>query len=647
MKKLIYKTVIFFNKLKKSFFSLGLFFKRVKPGFKNIQQQNELDKKLVFSLAKSRWPSFNQLKYVKKYLNQPERLIISVCFLIIFLSASFLTINFYRNHLEVIPLSGGEYIEGAVGSIKYINPLYSIFSDVDSDITSLVYSSLFKRGENAQLVNDLVKSYEISQDGKTYIIKIKPNIEWHNGGYLTVDDIIFTFEAIKNSRYQSPLRASFVGVEIEKFDDQTIKFDLAEPYAAFLDLLTFGILPQVSWQQIEPASASLAELNLKPIGSGSYKFKSLVKDKSGNIKTYNLTRNANYYDSPPYINTISFKIFGNTSELISALNNNLIGGISYLPEQSKSDVVAQNSLNFYRLSLPKLSAIFFNTKASLFLMDKRVRQALAYAIDKNEIVSEVMGGNARVIDSPVLPESFAYNNNAKKYNYDVASSSRLLKEAGWKITEIKIEDIDKAKEDLTSTDEAVKKAAQAKIDMGVGRWLMKDNNYLSLELNTVDNPEYGQTAGLIAEFWRQVNVKVRINLVPANQIQTDVIKTRNFTALLYGEITGADPDPYAFWHSSQIGPTGLNLADYNNKEVDKLLEEGRLTNDLKARKEKYQKFQEILAEDEPAIFLYSPGYTYVQSKNIKGFNVKSIISPSDRFADVNQWYMKTGKKIAW
>ncbi|KKS34477.1 MAG: Extracellular solute-binding protein family 5 [Parcubacteria group bacterium GW2011_GWC2_42_12] len=635
------------NKLKDFFFGWVGFADRAKSVFRSGRQQTELDKKLVFSLAKSRWPSFKQLKYVKKYLSQTERLMISGCLIIIFFSSLFLAARFYRNHLEVIPLNGGEYIEGVIGSIKYINPLYSVVSDVDSDIASLVYSSLFKRGGAAQLVNDLAENYQISQDGKSYIIKIRSDAEWHNGGHLTVDDIIFTFEAIKNLRYQSPWRASFTGVEIAKVDDQTIKFNLTEPYAAFLDLLTFGILPQESWQQIEPASASLAELNLKPIGSGRFKFKSLVKDKSGNIKIYNLTRNVNYYGIAAHIDSISFKLFGNIAESISALNNNLISGLSYLPEQVKSDVVAQDALNFHLLNLPKLSAVFFNVKANPAFLDKKVRQALAYAIDKDKIVSEVMAGNARVIDSPVLEESFAYNSNIKKYNYDVATSSQLLKEAGWKIVEIKIEDINKAKEDLTAKDEIVKKAAQAKIDMGVGRWLTKDNNYLILELNTVDNFEYSRTAGLIAEFWRQINVKVRVNLVPAHQIQTDIIKTRNFTALFYGEIIGADPDPYAFWHSSQIGPAGLNLADYSNKEVDKLLEEGRLTNDIKVRQEKYKKFQEILAEDEPAIFLYSPNYTYVQSKNIKGFNVKSIILPSDRFADVNQWYLKTGKKIVW
>ncbi|MBI2459727.1 MAG: peptide ABC transporter substrate-binding protein [Parcubacteria group bacterium] len=611
------------------------------------QTQLELDKKLVFSLAKSRWPSFKQLKYVKKYLNPAERLAVGVCLAIILFSSIFLAARFYKTHLRVIPIAGGDYTEGAVGSIKYINPLYASVSDLDSDLAELVYSSLFKRNARAELVNDLAEKYEVSPDGRTYLIKVRSDAVWHNGSPVTVDDVVFTFEAIKNIKYKSTWREAFSGVEITKVDDKTMAFNLAEPYAAFLDLLNFGILPQELWQQIEPAAASLAELNLKPVGSGRYKFKSLVKDKSGNIRTYILARNENYYGQKARINTISFKLFGNLPETISALNNNLIDGISYLPESDKNQVVAQDSLNFYNLNLPKISAVFFNVKSNPALADKKVRQALALAIDKNKMVAEIMAGNARLIDGPILPDSFAYNNEIKKYDYNAASSSRLLAEAGWKIADLTAADITRAKADLKAKDEAVKKQAEAKIKMGPGKWLVNNNNYLTITLTTVDNQEYGRAAELIAKFWHDLNIKTEINLAPANQIQTDIIKSRNFTALIYGEITGADPDPYAFWHSSQAGLAGLNIADYANKEVDKLLEDGRLNSKPEVRRDKYKKFQEIIAEDESAIFLYSPNYTYVQAKKIKGFNVKSIILPSDRFGDISQWYINTGKKIVW
>ena len=123
----------------------------------------------------------------------------------------------------------------------------------------------------------MVEDYKITPDGKNYTLKIKQNIKWHNGDPLNTDDVLFTFGAIQDPAYKSPLRASFSGVQIERVDDNTVKFILSEPYAAFLNLLTFGIMPAGLWQEINPASASLAELNTKPIGSGPYKFKIIGK----------------------------------------------------------------------------------------------------------------------------------------------------------------------------------------------------------------------------------------------------------------------------------------------------------------------------------------------------------------------------------
>ena len=254
-----YKIVQLFNKVKTALTSFCLRIKQTSQRmlkFKNGQdsngQQIELDKKLVFSLAKSRTPKLKQLKYIKQFLSWQEIWLINFCLLVILASSVFLAVRFYQSHLQIIPISGGEYIEGLIGAPKYINPLYASFSDVDNDITNLVFSSMFKRGKNGELVNDLVDSYEISQDNKIYTFKIKQGTNWHNSSKLTVDDIMFTFNSIKDKQYQSPWRTSFTGVELEKLDNTTIQFILTEPYAAFLDLLTFGILPQELWQQIPP-----------------------------------------------------------------------------------------------------------------------------------------------------------------------------------------------------------------------------------------------------------------------------------------------------------------------------------------------------------------------------------------------------------
>ncbi len=636
------KAKIFISRLKtnKSF----LFFKKSNY----YPPRDNWDKQLVYSLSKSRIPTLKQIKYLKKFLSPKEILAIRISLIVIILSALFWGVNFYYSHLQIVPSRGGEYTEAVVGRPQYINPLYDTINDVDHDISSLVYSSLFKRDENGKLVPDTVESYEVKDNGKTYIFKIKDNIRWHHSGEeLNADDIIFTVEAIKNPAYKSPLASSFIGVSVEKIDDKRIKFSLNSPYAAFLELLTFGILPQKIWSAVPSESANLVKYNLKPIGSGPYRFEKLIKDdNTGRITSYILTLNDNYYGKKPYIEKIIFNFYPTIEEAISALNQNLVDGISYLPSDFKNELASPGALNFYRLTSPQLTAIFFNVKSKEFLADKKIRQALAYAINRQDIIDNILQGEAILVNSPIFINSFAYNKDVFKYNYDPDKANKILDDLGWKLVEIKEEDIKKAEEEKDSSEEKNKEKALNILNMGKGSWRSKDGKYLNLKLVTVDRNHNSQIINKIKEYWEKIGVKTFLEVVPASQI-TEIIKPRNFDALFYGQIVGMDPDSYVFWHSSQANENGLNITNYSNKEVDKLLEEGRITLDKNQRIEKYNKFQEILAEDEPAIFMYSPFYIYVQNKKIKNFHTKTILFPSGRFSTIFDWYIKTRKKIVW
>lgn len=619
--------------------------------------QDDLDKKLIYLLSKSKIPNLKQIKYIKKFLSKKEIWIMQICLTIIFLNLFIIGLHFYKTHYRLAPTVGGEYVEGLIGSPVYINPLYAYANDVDNDISQLVFSSLFKGDENGRLVNDLASGHTISEDNKVYTITLRQDIKWHNGEKLTADDMVFTFSAIKNSQYKSSLRASFSGVEIKKIDEKTINFILEEPYAAFLELLTFGIIPQNLWMQIPPESANLAKLNLNPIGSGPYKFKSLIKDSSGNIKSYNLELNDDYYGDKPYIKNITFILFVNFEEAANALNENTIDGISYLPQDIKEKLAAQDSLFFHKLNMPQITAIFFNQKNNEALRDKKVRQILARSINKNEIISEILPGQAHLIDGPILPNNFAYNKNIEKYKYSIEEASAMLNEAGWKEIKITVNDIIKNEKDeknnneenleQKTTNEELSEEEKYKIALGEGNWRKKDNKYLIITLTTVETDTNIKIVQSIKKLWEKIGIKVNLNIIPANQIQSEIIRPRNFEALLYGQVAGNDPDCYAFWHSSQIGESGLNIANYTNKEVDTLLEDARLTSNIEERIEKYKKFQEIIADETPAIFIYSPLYTYVQSKKIKDFSTKNILNPSDRFSSIAKWYIKTKKKLFW
>lgn len=651
MDSLKYKITKLLNKAKRALtFFYSIFFKKnqlKKEEAEDSKQRLELDKKLVYSFSKSKIPSLKQAKYIKKFLNARELFILQASIAIFLLSFIFLGTRFYFNHLQVVPAQGGTYTEGLVGSPKYINPLYASLSDVDDDLSGLIFSALLKRDFNGLLTNDLAESYSISEDGKIYNFKIKTGVSWHNNSELKIDDIIFSFNTIKDGKYNSPLRKNFSGVEIEKIDEENLKFILTEPYAAFLELLTFGIMPESLWHTISPGAAPLAELNLKPIGTGPYKIKSFKKDTSGQIKTYSLTVNKNYYGKEANIENLNFVFFPNFEEAVRALNEGAINGVSYLPKWLEKDLAAQDSLNFYKLNLPQLTAVFFNQAKNSALKEKSVRAALALSLDKDGIINNDLGGNARLIDGPILPNSFAYNEKNKKYDFNKEEAVKLLESAGWKEIKITEDDLTAADEDKNSDDEKLKKTAEEKLAMGAGNWRIKDSVFLKTKLTTVASPENSQVAKSLKKAWEEIGVKTEMEEIQPNQIDASVIKPRNFEALLYGQILGADPDLYAFWHSSQAGESGLNLSNYGDKEVDQLLEDARISPDLEKRKEEYKKFQEIITEDLPAIFLYSPTYTYAQSKKIKGFDVKTILTPKNRFANITDWYMKTKKKLVW
>lgn len=651
MNSLKFKIINLLNKAAKGLLFFYFFFLEI-LGFKKNEasdgrRQTEFDKKLVYSFSKSKIPSLRQLKYLNKFLSKKESKIFYLSLAVFIISFSFLGVKFYLGHRQIVPARGGEYTEGVVGSPKYINPLYANFSDVDSDISSLVFSSLLKRGENGQLINDLAENYKISEDGKIYTFKIKKDVRWHNGSALTVDDILFTFQTIKDSSFKSSLKDSFRGVETEKVDDNTIKFILSESYAAFAELLTFGVLPQDLWYQISPSSASLAELNLKPAGSGPFKFKSFAKDKNGQIKLYNLEVNDDYYGPKPNIKNLNFKFFGSFEEATRALNENSVDGISYLPRNLTGELTAKNYLNFFKLKYPQIIAIFFNPKNNDILSEKSVRQSLAFAAPKEEIVKKILKGEGRLIAGPILPENFAYNQENKKYDFNKDEAVKILDGAGWKAVQITAADLAKAGEEKVGSDEKIKKEAEIKLSVGEGRWRRKGDKFLKIKLTVVGNDENILVAEAVKRAWEEIGAKVEIENVMADAVGGEVVKPRNFEALLYGQVTGSDPDSYAFWHSSQISENGLNISNFSNKEVDVLLEDGRLSLKTEERKEKYRKFQEIITNEAPAIFLYSPFYIYAQNKKIKGFNSEIIFSPKDRFSGISGWYVKTKKKFVW
>jgi len=588
---------------------------------KSAQFQTQMDKKLVQNLNSSKkFPSFTQLKYLKKFLSKKESNLINFLLIFIIVCVLAIGVNVYWINSIGIPADGGEYTEGLIGSPQFINPILSQTNDVDLDLSYLLFTGLMRFDPEKGLQPDLAESFEISDDQKTYTFYLRRDLFWDDSEKLTADDVLFTVDKIKNPKTKSPLIFNFSGVGVEKIDEHTIKFVLEEPFAPFLESLTFGILPQHKWSSIQPENFSLAEYNLKPTGNGPFKVKSIIKERTGVIKNIVLIKNELYHREIPKIEKITFKFYPDFMSAIDALNNKKIEGISYLPQKFKDEIFNSSKLNFHKFSLPQYIALFINQNNNELLKNKKIRQVLALSIDRDQLLNAVYENSAKIIYGPVLPGQLGYTEDIKKYEFNNEQAKKILNEAGWQPNDYKNEE---------------------KSEPYPFQVRKKDDKFLEITLTAPAQTEFEKIAKQIQQYWQRIGIKTNLDIVNPNQIQREKIKNRDFQILLYGEILGADPDPYPFWHSSQCEDPGLNLSCFRNAKADELLEKARQTTSIEERQKKYIEFQKIIAEEVPAVFLFNTTYTYPITKKVKGLKSHQIIMPAHRFAEISSWYVKT------
>ena len=554
-----------------------------------------------------------KIRLLPKVLSKKERLLI-IGFLLI-VAGSLLSIPFtvFYHYTKPLPAYGGSFSEGIVGEPHYINPLLSQNNDVDRDLVSLVFSSLMKYNEEGKLIPDLAKSYEISSDGLNYTIYLKEGAKWHDGALVTANDVMFTIQTAQNPDYGSLQRINWQGVDVEVADEHTVILKLKNKYAQFLNNLTLNILPKHIWQNVKPVNFVLSDLNLKPVGSGPYKFKKLKKDDTGRIRSYELVSNRNFYDGRPYINDIELKFYDSEGEMIDEYNNNSIESMSFVSANNLKKVKFKKRLNIEELKLPRYFGVFFNQNEANILSDKNVRLALNYGTDKKDLINKILDGKGLESNSPMIGEVLDIADDVKTYNFDPDKAKKLLADSSWGNPD----------------------------DKGI---LKKKEERLSLRLTVPAWSELTNAAGLLKEQWAKIGVELVIEVLPAPDLQ-QTIKERGYQMLIFGEILNIDPDPFSLWHSSQKRDPGLNLALYENKTADDLLEKARQTLNPLERMGLYQNFEKLIIEDVPAMFLYNPLYIYAQTNQIKGFNGKIISMPSDRFSNIEKWYINTKRGL--
>ncbi|MBI1960698.1 MAG: hypothetical protein HYS43_00260 [Candidatus Liptonbacteria bacterium] len=436
----------------------------------------------------------------------------------------------------------------------------------------------------------VAETMEASKDGRTWIIRVPEGARWQDGAPLTSDDILFTIQKVQDPATQSPFIASWRGIIAERKSELEIALTLAAPYAFFEERARdLFIIPKHVWEAIPPENWRLSNYTLEPVGSGPYAFESYKKQRDGFITEYNLVRNERYAVARPHIAEFQFKFYREIEGEIEAFNTGAIDGFggTRLP---LGDIYRRHDVFTFPTS--RYYAIFFNQLTNDALKKAPVREALAAAIDRSRLLSAVLDGNGIAVDGPVPPTLRGYDRAA---------------------------------------------AAGAAADLSAEN--------LSFDLIVPQTDFLIKTAELVKADWKDIGVDTNVIVLNTNDINTEIIQTRNYHMLLFGNVLKTDPDLFSFWHSSQRFAPGLNLSLYESKTADGLIETIRQTRDEDARMRKLATLQATIRRDAPAAFLYSPHYTYVSSKLDGGFPRGAIVTPSDRFANVGEWYINTKRVL--
>lgn len=519
----------------------------------------------------------------------------------------------YVSATKVVPEAGGEYSEGMISQPRYINPILSQTSEADADLVKLIFTSLFDYDKDGKLEKLLAQDYSVSDDGKLYTVTLKPGVKWQDGEELTADDVLFTINAIQDPAYKSPLRSNWLSVDVATVDRYTLTFTLKKTYFGFLENLTVGILPKHIWENISSENFLLADYNLAPVGSGPYRFFDSEKDSNGNILSYELRPYEEYFDHAPYISKLTLHFYPDQETLLDAYSRKEIMGINTAMPESLAKLQERKSTRVQEINVPRIFAVFFNTTKNAALAHDEVRSAIAYATDRNSIISEVLKGKGQEAYTAFLPFMEGYAADLAFPRFDENKANQILEDNGW-----------------------VRGADGVRAKGGV---------ILEFELKVPDWPELTQTAELLKTQWGKVGIRTNIVVLGAADLQQSAIRPREYQALLFGEAAMINSDPYSFWHSSQKHDPGLNLSLFDDKKADDVLLDLREELDDQKRMEMYKQFQEILLKENPAVFLYSPTYLYVVNNSVQGLDVKDANAPAYRLSNVENWYINT-KRVA-
>lgn len=524
----------------------------------------------------------------------------------------------------LVPAEGGIYIEGLAGSPQYLNPLLSVYNDVDRDLVSLIFNGLVRLDVGGKPAPDLASRWEISPDGRVYTVTLRTDVRWQDGVPFTADDVLFTVDLLQDPGYTGPadIAQLWRQVKVEALRSDVVRFTIPEPFAPFLDYLTIGLLPQHILKGVSASELPGHPFNTRPIGTGPFVVEEVV-NAGGHISQITLSANPTYSGRRPYLSKIAFRFYPDHASVVAAYQAGEIQGIGRVLPSDLARVRAEPHLNLFSALSSEITLIFLRLDDPnvAFFQDRRVRQALLYGLDRQALIDRVLDGQGAVANSPILPGSWAYDPGVPGYPYDPERAAALLNEVGWTFP--------RNSGEVEGQDAG---SIQAQ-----GRMRQRDGNEMVFTLSVADDPLHRALAEEIVHQWRNLGIAASVQVIPPGEFHT-VLAERRFQAILVDLEIPGDPDPYVFWHESQI-EHGQNYAGLKSRTLSEIVEQARQATDQAQRAALYQRFQTLFAEQVPALLLYYPVYTYAVDEKVGGVQIRPLNAPSDRFRNIADWYV--------
>lgn len=518
-----------------------------------------------------------------------------------------------QGYMTAAPVRGGVYSEAVTGPVSTLNPLYAS-SSAEVSFSRLAFSSLYSYDSKGSLRQDLATSLSSEQNGNTYRVTIRKDAKWTDGQPLNAKDVVFTINLIKNPATRSALRVNWADVSAKALDDFTIEFKLPAPYAAFPYALTFPVVPLHILVNVNAGALRESTFSRSPVGSGPFEFKLLQQaDSITNYQAVHLVANHTYYAGAPKLDQFELYAYANEDDIRAALKAGEVNGAADVENVQAEDI---GSI-YHVVTAPLASGVYAlinnSPPTNPALADVKVRKALQVGTDMKK-VRKAVGGKVLPLSLPFIDGQIPGAPSVPAL--DMAQAAVGLDEAGWKLD-------------------------------GATRY--KDGRPLQLTITTTKNKQYLAAAAELAKQWQALGIKVTVNSVDAANISTqfiqNILQQRNFDVLVYELAIGADPDVYAYWHSSQgiMNTSGYNFTNYSNKNADAALASARSRVDMALRNAKYVAFVKQWVDDAPALGLYQPVLEYVVNKNNSALdNGAKLILPSDRYSNVTDWSVETG-----